>query len=135
MPETLTKQRRIESLTPDQAVLVKVYQQRYRDYAYGPIKRWPTHQQVRKAFLDVTDWLQLPKRPVVVVDSPLAVTGHKHRLTGGRVVRSGSQTFAVLDESQRLVHEEHTELHVPKGVYEVVIQREYVESSERRVTD
>lgn len=63
------------------------------------------------------------------------VTGHKHRLTGGHVVRSGSQTFAVLDEPQRLVHEEHAQLHVPKGVYEVVIQREYVESSERRVTD
>lgn len=63
------------------------------------------------------------------------VTGHRHRLTGGRVVQSKGRTFAILESSQELVHEEHATLKVPEGTYEVIIQREYVESAERRVMD
>lgn len=53
-------------------------------------------------------------------------TGHKHQLMGGNVlVQSSGRQWAVLEQPTVLEHEEHKNLFVPAGMYEVRIQREY----------
>ena len=56
------------------------------------------------------------------------VTGHKHRLFGGQfqVFKDQENTqFVQIQEETELVHEEHDTLQIPKGVYKVVMQREF----------
>lgn len=55
------------------------------------------------------------------------VTGHKHQLRGQLLVENtegGPQLIEVLSDNAELTHEEHDTLLIPKGIYEVVIQRE-----------
>lgn len=53
------------------------------------------------------------------------VTGHKHQLNG-LILESvfKNQRFVELIDDGTLVHEEHDKVEVPKGKYEVLIQRE-----------
>jgi hypothetical protein len=55
------------------------------------------------------------------------VSGHKHVLSGKGVefYNAGGQVLVSIPKSAELVHEEHEAITVPKGVYEVVIQREF----------
>lgn len=54
------------------------------------------------------------------------VTGHNHRLVGGLVFadRDGKQ-FCKLESEGVLEHEDHAHISIPKGVYEVRLQREF----------
>ena len=55
------------------------------------------------------------------------VTGHHHKLMGGARVyltTNGQQVVQVVKPTQ-LVHEEHGQIEIPEGIYEVRIQREY----------
>lgn len=76
------------------------------------------------------------RRPVLAEGE---VTGHAHRLAdpaSGRVFTAGDKLFLqVLDESATIVHEEHGPVTVPRGGYEVRIQREYSPQEIRRVID
>lgn len=65
------------------------------------------------------------------------ITGHKHQFAeGATVYRNGGMQYAVLKQPTVLQHEEHANLAIPEGVYEVRIQREFdlVEGT-RRVMD
>lgn len=55
------------------------------------------------------------------------VTGHKHVLSGKGVqfFQKNSQVLVSVPDFAELVHEEHEKLTIPKGKYEVVIQREF----------
>ena len=57
------------------------------------------------------------------------VTGHSHRITEGRAnlyrLVNGVVILRVLSEYAKLYHEEHEDLMLPKGDYEVLKQREY----------
>jgi hypothetical protein len=57
------------------------------------------------------------------------VGGHSHRLIGGNIYSGwtpeGSRIFIVIDSVGRVVHEEHGEIILEKGVWMVVRQREY----------
>lgn len=55
------------------------------------------------------------------------VTGHKHVLSGLGVqfFESSGQVAVEIPEVAELVHEEHEKLTIPKGKYEVIIQREF----------
>jgi hypothetical protein len=73
----------------------------------------------------------LPKR-FRRVDSDVVhrgeASGHSHRLIGGRIYRNywnTEETFIVVDSVGKVVHEEHGEIILEKGVWMVVRQREY----------
>lgn len=65
------------------------------------------------------------------------VTGHKHILRGQtvQVFRDGEKAFVNAGEGTVLVHDEHKEIELPKGKYEVQIQREYSPTENRKVMD
>ena len=69
------------------------------------------------------------------------VTGHRHRITQGDAqlyqLAVGVMYLRVLSEFAKLYHEEHEEIDLPKGDYEVLIEREYdwVEGLEKKVVD
>ncbi len=57
------------------------------------------------------------------------VTGHKHQFLDKNTLvftdKDGQQYVEVLGKSSDLVHEEHAKINIPKGKYEVAIQKEY----------
>ena len=66
------------------------------------------------------------------------VTGHAHRITQGEAElyeENGVLYLHVESESALLTHEEHKEIALPKGDYEITIQREYTPEGWRRVAD
>lgn len=65
-------------------------------------------------------------------------TGHKHQLvTPTLSIYDGLEdvTYLSLDKPTELVHEEHKTIHVDKGLWKVVRQREYSPAENRRVLD
>jgi hypothetical protein len=55
-------------------------------------------------------------------------TGHAHKFTSefaDLYIDVGGKQYAFLLEKAVLEHEEHANIEVPEGVYEVVIQREF----------
>lgn len=67
------------------------------------------------------------------------VTGHKHVLRGEntKFFRHNNQVLVeVGDMEAELIHDEHQQLHIPKGLYQVVIQREWsLHQQVQQVTD
>ena len=73
---------------------------------------------------------EIPKGSKVKDDKILAygeVTGHHHRFETPQVTvyAQGDTQYAVVDKESTLMHEEHENLQVPKGIYKVKIQREF----------
>jgi hypothetical protein len=79
---------------------------------------------------------RLPRGSKKVGDNVLArgeTTGHSHRMMGGEVYRTPSnQTLVLVRDEASLVHEEHKQIEVPKGIYRVIQQREYDPRAEQR---
>jgi hypothetical protein len=66
------------------------------------------------------------------------VTGHRHRISDGEaelLERDGVLYLRVLSPTALLTHEEHAEITIPKGNWEIRIQREYEPEGERYVAD
>lgn len=67
------------------------------------------------------------------------VTGHAHRFRQAKQVEVFSSEerlyVEVLSESAELVHQEHGTIGIPRGGYEVRIQREYTPRGIQRVVD
>ena len=69
------------------------------------------------------------------------VTGHRHRIIKGMAelyqLAVGIMYLRVISEFATLYHEEHEEIELPKGDYEVLIEREYdwIEGLEKKVVD
>lgn len=66
------------------------------------------------------------------------VTGHKHIITEGLAElyeHEGTLFLRILSEEAVLTHEEHKPLMLPRGDYEITIQREYEPSGWREVSD
>lgn len=66
------------------------------------------------------------------------VTGHRHRISNGEAElyeRDGVLFLKVLSPTALLVHEEHAEVTIPHGTWEIRIQREYVPEGWRYVAD
>jgi hypothetical protein len=56
------------------------------------------------------------------------VTGHSHQITQGEaeLYESGGTLYlSIRSDEASLTHEEHKEIKLPKGNYEIQIQREY----------
>jgi hypothetical protein len=79
---------------------------------------------------------RLERKPVLAEGE---VTGHAHRLedpASARVFSVGSGLFLeVLAETATIIHEEHGPVTLPRGGYEIRIQREYSPEEIRRVVD
>ncbi len=67
------------------------------------------------------------------------VTGHCHQIVDTQDVelyeKDGVVYVRVLGESANLAHEEHGTVALPKGDYEITIQREYSPEAIRNVAD
>jgi hypothetical protein len=66
------------------------------------------------------------------------VTGHRHRISNGKaelLERDGVLYLKVLSPSAILTHEEHAEITIPQGDWEIKIQREYSPEGWRYVAD
>ncbi|MDH5681243.1 MAG: hypothetical protein OEZ36_06635 [Spirochaetota bacterium] len=67
------------------------------------------------------------------------VTGHAHRILAGAILyesqNDGSRYLKVREKTARLTHEEHKAIDLPKGVYQILIQREYEPDGWREVMD
>ena len=66
------------------------------------------------------------------------VTGHSHRITEGDATlyeENGTLYLHVESETAALTHEEHARIDLPKGDYQITIQREYEPSGWRNVAD
>ena len=63
-------------------------------------------------------------------------TGHSHRIEGAKVYVTGDGMQVVqVERAARLVHEEHGEMAIPQGTYEVVLQEEYMPGSREAAGD
>lgn len=67
------------------------------------------------------------------------VTGHSHRIEGGNAALfafENEKYLEIQDELATLVHEQHKALELPRGNYQIIIQREYDDKDEwRQVMD
>jgi len=62
-------------------------------------------------------------------------TGHHHMLEGGEVLIKDGTQYVVARQQTRVVHQEHSQIQIPKGNYKVVLQHEYSPQENRRVMD
>jgi hypothetical protein len=62
-------------------------------------------------------------------------TGHKHKIINGKVFSANNQQYVLAEQKTELAHEEHGEIEIPEGSYEVKIQREYNPIENRQVMD
>ena len=74
----------------------------------------------------------MPKKAKRVKGEPILargeVTGHAHRMVEGKVrlyQLAGLLYLRVLSEFAKLYHEEHTDIVLPRGDYQINRQREY----------
>lgn len=67
------------------------------------------------------DWVKEKEDGVILCSS---VTGHSHKITNGKLLESNDRLAVVSDGTTKIVHEEHGEILLPKGYYDVVRQRE-----------
>lgn len=77
------------------------------------------------------------RRPVLAEGE---VTGHAHRVSDPATAQvyggeSDGLFMDVIADTTTIVHEEHGPITVPKGVYQIRIQREYHPREIRRVVD
>jgi hypothetical protein len=66
------------------------------------------------------------------------VTGHRHRISNGEAElfeRDGVLYLKVLSATAILTHEEHAQVTIPQGNWEIKIQREYAPEGWRYVAD
>ena len=66
------------------------------------------------------------------------VTGHSHRISDGKaelIERDGTWYLRVDSPTATLTHEEHHEIKIPQGFWQVRIQREYELGRWRYVSD
>jgi hypothetical protein len=66
------------------------------------------------------------------------VTGHRHRISNGEAElfeRNGVLYLKVLSSTAILTHEEHAQVTIPQGNWEIRIQREYAPEGWRYVAD
>lgn len=84
---------------------------------------------IRQGDVYLKEVKSIPKLPKK--DNTLAlgeITGHSHRFNSKNVQCYGvleQQQFINVKQDSELIHEDHANLTIPKGKYEVIIQREF----------
>ena len=92
---------------------------------------------IREVLAIPTSAVAVPSENGAVVLAHGEVTGHSHAIGSefAHLVAEGAQRFLRATRPVALRHEEHGEIILPAGQYEVVIQREYVPGAIRNVAD
>lgn len=104
-----------------------------------PVLPPATWRQGDVFLVETTAWPEgLKVRPPILAEGE--VTGHAHRLSSGSTAQvlgdaNGRLFLEVTGTEASVVHEEHGPVTVPRGRYEVRIQREYHPTEIRRVLD
>jgi hypothetical protein len=62
-------------------------------------------------------------------------TGHMHQIVDGEVYIKDGNQYVIARQKTVLVHEEHKEVKLKKGVYLIRRKREYSPLAERQVSD
>jgi hypothetical protein len=79
-----------------------------------------------RSIIELPKGLKVLSKPVVAEGT---VTGHTHRFKESkvRVYKSKDNKLYVVNTLKiaNLIHEEHNTIKIPKGIYEVIEQREY----------
>lgn len=112
---------------------------------------WEENKWARQGDVKIKMISELPKgEKKDVKDNGIAVlaygevTGHKHQIIEGVVnfftIGDSVNMFSpkyleVLSNTATIVHEEHTQIPLVRGIYEVTIQREYTPEEIRNVAD
>ena len=78
---------------------------------------------------------QREKGPIILAHGEATGHAHKIKLKSARIFQKEGQRFLRVPTQALLEHEEHTNLYVPAGDYEVIIQREYSPEAIRNVAD
>lgn len=82
---------------------------------------------------------EIPEEIKIKEDNIVAegeATGHKHLLQDGILYEDSKGTlFIQVEESAKIVHQEHNPIILPEGNYKVVRQREYEPNGWIRVSD
>ncbi len=63
------------------------------------------------------------------------VSGHKHEVKNGKLYEKDSKMYLQAFDNCEVVHPEHKAIRVPKGLYEIRIQKEYKEDKAQKVKD
>ena len=56
------------------------------------------------------------------------LSGHLHEVKNGKLYEVEGVMFIEADKGCHVIHPEHAPIHLPKGKYEIMIQREYDEA-------
>lgn len=61
--------------------------------------------------------------------------GHKHEVKSGKLYRKGDAMYLQAFDNCEVIHPEHKPIKVPKGLYEIRIQKEMKEPEAKKVKD
>lgn len=106
------------------------------------MKTWKLGSVARQGDVAIRRIANLPQNTAKRESGILAfgeVTGHCHKLDNlevAEVLEVGTDMYLrVSEDGVRIVHDEHREISLPAGNYEVTIQREYSPQAIRNVQD
>jgi len=91
---------------------------------------------VRQGDLVLESIKALPKKVTQVKDGVIlrgVATGHAHAVQGGTVWKTKDTFYVRVSKKAKLVHEEHKTIELPKGVYQVIRQKEYLSKDMSKV--
>lgn len=77
-----------------------------------------------------------PRADNVIIEGEMS--GHKHEVINGRMYESPDKKGIMIleaGENCTVIHPEHKPIPVPKGIYEIEIQREYNGKDSNKVKD
>ncbi len=93
-------------------------------------------ERIKKRFQKGWQGKYKPHPDNVIIEGE--ISGHKHEVINGRLYDHPDKKGVMILEAQegcRVIHPEHREIPVPKGVYEIEIQREYDGKDSAKVKD
>lgn len=105
-------------------LLIPVDQSRL-DAVTSPLSTWPQKQT------------EIPSKDGRLILAEGEATGHHHSVDArhGKLYATAMGTILMLARAAELLHQEHEEIRLPEGAYEVILQREYSPGEARRVRD
>lgn len=63
------------------------------------------------------------------------VSGHKHEVKNGKLYEKDGKMYLSAFDNCEVIHPEHKPVRVPKGLYEIRIQKEYKDGEATKVKD
>jgi len=77
------------------------------------------------------DFIEVPDNVIIEGEK----SGHKHEVKNGKLYSKGDAMYLQAQDNCEIVHPEHASIKMPKGLYEIRIQKEMQEGEARKVKD